>query len=149
MLLESKYFLSNVAGQCCRQRATRRDTEPMTNLKSPDRNLLPILNEKVPKQHCSKKLDNLVSTELVLTSKIKTFSDTSSNYYHSLITADNSLFLILFRSFKPQRIRWFTQLMVLSHLSLTRPGPLCRPRNKSDCPQREKEVKAVQHCGNR
>ncbi len=42
--------------QCCCQRAIRWDTGPTTDLKYPDRNLLPILNGKVPKQHCSKKV---------------------------------------------------------------------------------------------
>ncbi len=32
------------------------DTGPTTDLKYPDRNLLPILSGKVPKQHCSKKV---------------------------------------------------------------------------------------------
>jgi len=43
-------ILSNVAGQCCHQQATRWDTGPMTDLKYPDRNVLPIFNRKVPKQ---------------------------------------------------------------------------------------------------
>ncbi len=42
--------------KCCCQRATRWDTGPVTDLKYPDRNLLPILNGIVPKQHCSKKV---------------------------------------------------------------------------------------------
>ncbi len=46
-------FLGNF-GQCCHQRATRWDTRPRTDLKYPDRNLLPILNDRVPKQHCLK-----------------------------------------------------------------------------------------------
>ncbi len=38
------------------QHATRWDTGSVTNLKYPDRNVLPILNGIVPKQHCSKKV---------------------------------------------------------------------------------------------
>jgi len=40
----------DVAGQCCRQWATRWDTGPTTDLNYPDRNVLPIFNWKVPKQ---------------------------------------------------------------------------------------------------
>ncbi len=35
-------------GKCCCQRATRWDTGPTTDLKYPNRNLLPIFNGKVP-----------------------------------------------------------------------------------------------------
>ncbi len=42
--------------KCFCQHATRWDTGSVTNLKYPDRNVLPILNGIVPKQHCSKKV---------------------------------------------------------------------------------------------
>ncbi len=54
-------------GKYCRQRATRWDTGPSTtDLKYPDRNLLPILNGKVPKQHCSKKLPGKIAQKVAL-----------------------------------------------------------------------------------
>ncbi len=37
------------------QQATRWNTGPTTNLNDPDINMLPILNGKVPEQHCFKK----------------------------------------------------------------------------------------------
>lgn len=49
-------MLSGNFGQFCHQQATMWDTGPTTDLKYPDRNLLPILKAKVDKQHCSKKV---------------------------------------------------------------------------------------------
>ncbi len=49
------WYTGQLFQQCCRQQATRWDTGPTTNLKYPDKNLLTILNGKVPKQRCSKK----------------------------------------------------------------------------------------------
>ncbi len=46
-------------GKCCSQRANRWDKGPMTDLKYQNRNVLPILNGKVPKQCCSKKLPHV------------------------------------------------------------------------------------------
>ncbi len=53
--------------QCCRatlvhvcgQKAIRWDTGYMTDLKYPDRNVLPIFSGKLPKQHCFKKLPHV------------------------------------------------------------------------------------------
>lgn len=54
-------FLSNVAVQCYHKWATRWDTEHTTDLKYPNRNFLPILNGKVPKTRCSKKIPHVSS----------------------------------------------------------------------------------------